>query len=339
MADRTLRLSDAGPLGGILRRSRRGADDPAQDPAGGPAHRRGADDPVPDPAGRPADRRGTGGPVADDQPPDPPHRPADDRAGPPVAVARGGKLVRLRALEERPRVVGPHARLGVVWFTLSMAALAAGRVGLVALLAPCAGLAALQAARSRRAHPRPSAPVAAAGAFLLVVAAAVGPVAVGAVALALVATVLAGVLVGGTRVDPLHTLVAAVVIGGAVASPVLLLHDGIVPVFVLLSFVAVHDASAYVVGTGAASAWEGPAAGAASIAAVTLAVAAVLVPPFRGATPWILGGIAVVLAPAGPFVASALMGDRRANVPALRRIDSLLVLAPVWCLAAAMVLE
>ncbi|MGI8684433.1 MAG: hypothetical protein ACR2MO_04980 [Acidimicrobiales bacterium] len=257
-----------------------------------------------------------------------------------AAVGRTGWPARVRALEERPRVVGPHARLGVVWFGLTMLALAAGRVGLVVLLAPCAGLAALQAVRSRRAHPRPSAPVAAAGAALLVAAAAVGPLAVGVVALALVGTVVAGVVVGGNaKVEPVFTLVAAVVIGVACASPVLLLNDGIVPVFVLLTFAAVHDASAYVVGTGAASAWEGPAAGAASIAAVTLGVAAVLVPPFRGATPWFLGGMAVMLAPIGPYVASALMGDRRANVPALRRIDSLLVLAPVWCLVAALVLE
>ncbi len=270
-------------------------------------------------------------------------RPATDGgdATAPATAADGtGWLARMRALEERPRVVGPHARLGLVWFVFMMAALAAGRPGLVVLLAPCAGLAALQAVRSRRAHPRPSAPVAAAGAALVVVAAAAGPLAVGVVALALVGTVVAGVVVGGNaKVEPVGTLVAAGVIGLACASPVLLLQNGIVPVFVLLTYAAVHDASAYVVGTGAGSAWEGPAAGAASIAAVTLGVAAVLVPPFRGATPWLLGGIAIVLAPLGPYVASALMGDRRANVPALRRIDSLLVLAPVWCLVAALVLE
>lgn len=267
--------------------------------------------------------------------------PAADEAGDDAAVAtRSGWPATLRALEERPRVVGPHARLGVVWFALLMAAVGAGTAGLVVLLAPCAGLAALQAVRSRRAHPRPSAPVAAAGAALLVVAAAAGPVAVGVVALALVGTVVAGVVVGGNaKVEPGLTLLVAGVVGLAAASPVLLLRDGIVPVFVLLTYAAVHDASAYVVGTGAGSAWEGPAAGAASIAAVTLGVAAVLVPPFRGATPWLLGGLAIVLAPLGPYAASALMGDRRANVPALRRIDSLLVLAPIWCLAAALVLE
>lgn len=317
MADRTVRLGDVGLVGDTRRRPPPGIEPGTGEVAGG--------------ARRSAPSRAR-------------PRARDDRAGvagtASAASGRHGLLARLAALEERPRVVGPHARLGVVWFAVSMAALAAGPVGVVLLLAPCAALAALQAVRSRRAHPRPSAPVAGAGAALLVVAAAAGPVAVGVVAVVLVGTVVAGVVVGGvTRVEPTVTLVAAGVIGLAAAAPVLLLQEGLVPVLVLLTYAAVYDASAYVVGTGAGSAWEGPAAGAASIVAVTLGVAAVLVPPFRGASPWILGGIAIVLAPLGPYAASALMGNRRANVPALRRIDSLIVLAPVWCLAAALLLD
>lgn len=262
------------------------------------------------------------------------------RAAAEEAASRPSWVARLRALEERPRVVGPHARLGVVWFVVLMGSLAGGQAGLATVLAPCAGLAALQAARSRRTHPRPSAPVAGIGAALLVVAAAVGPAAMVAVAVLVVAVVAAGVVVGGPHAaEPVATVAAAGVVGLAAAAPVLLLDGGLVPVLVLLSLVAAYDASAYVVGTGASSAWEGPAAGAASVLAITLGVAAVLVPPFRGATPWLLGGLVAVLAPLGPYVASALMGDRRANVPALRRLDSLLVVAPVWCLVAARVLE
>lgn len=257
-----------------------------------------------------------------------------------VATTAAGWWARLRALEVRPEVQGPHVRLGVAWFVVLMLALTAGRLPLALLLAPAAGLAAVQAARTRRARPRPAVPVAGAGAAGLVLAAVAGPVAVAIVAVLVGGVVVAGALVAGGRgADPVMTLVIAGVVGMAAASPVLLLEQGLVPVFVLLVFAAVHDASAYVVGTGARSAWEGPAAGAASIAAVTLGVAAVLVPPFRGATPWVLGGLAIVLAPFGPYVGSALLGRRRARVPALRRLDSLLVLAPVWCLVAALVLE
>ena len=262
-------------------------------------------------------------------------QPARTRAASVPAV---GWLAQVRALEERPRVVGPHARLGVVWFAIVLAALFAGRAGLVLLLAPVAGLAALQALRSRRAR-APSPAVAGGGALLLVIAAAFGPVAAGVVLLVLLLLIGANVVAQHHRRDPLVALATAVAVGVACAAPVLLLQEGAVPVFVLLTYAAVYDASAYVVGTGAHSSWEGPAAGVASIAAVTLAVAAVLVPPFRGASPWILGGLAALSAPMGPFVGSALLGDRRANVPALRRLDSLLVLAPVWCLVAAFILE
>lgn len=261
-------------------------------------------------------------------------------AGVGSAEQRAGWLAAVRRLEVRPRVVGPHARLGAAWFVASMVALTAGPWPLALLLAPCAGLAALQAARTWRRRPRPAAPAAGASAAILVLAAPAGPVAVAVAAAVVVAVVVVGALAAGPRrADPVRTLVLAGSVGLAAASPVLLLRSGLVPVLVLLTLVGVHDASAYVVGTGAASAWEGPAAGVASMAAVTLAVAAVLVPPFRGATPWVLGGLAIALAPLGPYAGSALLGDRAARVPALRRLDSLLVLGPVWCLAAALLLE
>lgn len=269
---------------------------------------------------------------------------SDERAGrrrPAPAAGAGGWVARARRLEVRPRPTGPHVRLGVLWFVVSMAALLAGRLALALVLAPAAGAAALQAGRTWRGRRRPAAPLAGAGAAALVLAAAAGPVAVAGAAAVLVAVVVGGSALAGAgrRADPVVTLVIAATVGLAAASPVLLLQRGLVPAFVLMSFVHVHDAASYVVGTGANGAWEGTAAGGASIAAVTLAVAAVLVPPFRGASPWVLGALAVLLAPAGPYVGSALLGDRRARVPALRRLDTLLALGPLWSLAAAALLE
>jgi hypothetical protein len=106
----------------------------------------------------------------------------------------------------------------------------------------------------------------------------------------------------------------------------------------MLMLVLVYDASAYLVGTGAASPWEGPAAGAAFILAITLAVAAVFVPPFRGVTPWVFGFLAAVLAPLGPYAGSALLPEPKSRAPGLRRLDSLLVLGPVWAVLALLVL-
>lgn len=239
-------------------------------------------------------------------------------------------------------VDGPHIRLGLAWALVTHVAAAAGPVPLAMVITPVAALAAVQAARSwRRRRRRAAVPVSGAGAALVAGASIFGIGAVGA-AVVLVGCVLTAARLlapEGARASPGLTGVIAVVFGVAGAALVLLRAEAFIPVFVLLSFVQVYDASAYVVGAGAGSRWEGPAAGVASIAAVTLAVAAVLSPPFRGATPWLLGLLAAVLAPVGPLAAAELIGDRRARVPAVLRLDSLLVLGPVWALAAFLSLD
>jgi CDP-diglyceride synthetase len=115
---------------------------------------------------------------------------------------------------------------------------------------------------------------------------------------------------------------------------VLLRGLGLAAPLALLAFASVHDVGAYLVGTGAVATWEGPVAGVASIVCVTLFVA-VLVPSFSGGSPFLLGLIAGILAPLGPLAASAILGDRSANAPALRRLDSLLLLGPIWAWSAA----
>jgi hypothetical protein len=106
----------------------------------------------------------------------------------------------------------------------------------------------------------------------------------------------------------------------------------------LIAFAAFHDVGAYLVGTGAVNDWEGPVAGIAAIVCVTLFVA-VLVPSFGGGGPFLLGLVAAALAPLGPLAASVILGDRTASAPALRRLDSLLLLGPVWAWTAAVLLK
>lgn len=267
--------------------------------------------------------------------------------GPAATVARTLRTgeptqVRLAELVVRPRVVGPHARLGLAWAVVSFVALVAGPLALALLLAPACAAAANQAAGTWRRHTRrPARPVTAGGAGLLVLGAAAGPWAVVGVAALLVALVAGSSLLGGggRRADPVLTLVITLAVGLAGAGPVLLRDKGLIVVMVLFSYAFVHDTAAYIVGTGARSAWEGPAAAAVSLCALTLAVAAVLVPPFRGASPWLLGALAMVLALLGPAAGTALLGTRSARAPALRRLDSLLLLGPVWALVAALVLD
>jgi hypothetical protein len=123
-------------------------------------------------------------------------------------------------------------------------------------------------------------------------------------------------------------------------APLVLLRstDGIVAALVLLAFVSVYDSAAYVMGTGTKWRWVGPVAGMLWIGSVTVAVAAIF-PQFKGVSPWELGVLAAVLTPLGPVVADRIVGHPHARVPGLRRLDSLVVVGPVWAIAAALLVS
>jgi len=54
------------------------------------------------------------------------------------------------------------------------------------------------------------------------------------------------------------------------------------------------------------------------------------VPPFDGTPVFAFAALAAVLCPAGQLAASAILPAADAHAPSVRRIDSLLILAPVW---------
>jgi hypothetical protein len=252
----------------------------------------------------------------------------------------------LRGLHVVPDVEGPKIRLGMAWAVVTFAAVAGGPATAAVWFTAAALVAAGNACRIwRQEEQRPIAPVAVFGAAALPVAAAFGLLAVlGTLVVIAAATAawepLAGALHQPARVRvslPL-TVGLAVGIGLAAAAPVIVRGVGLTESVVLLTLVGVYDASNYLVGSGAASRWEGPAAGAAFILAVTLAVAAIFVPPFRGLTPWLFGFLTALLAPAGIYAASALLPDPKAKAPGLRRLDSWMVAGPVWALFAVLLL-
>jgi hypothetical protein len=233
----------------------------------------------------------------------------------------------------------PHGRLGFLWVGVTVAAVVGGVAPAGAWLGLCAGIAGMQTARVWRGrNEKPLLSLAAGSAAALPICAIWGLRGMtGAIVGAIVATLLAR-LFSVTRAparDVGLTLAIGVVIGLAVASVVLLRSVDIQAPLLLLAFAAAYDAGAYLVGTGASSAWEGPAAGVATLIPVTMLSAVILVPPFPDASPLLLGLLAAVLAPCGPLVGSALLGERDASASALRRLDSLLVLAPVWAWVAA----
>lgn len=108
---------------------------------------------------------------------------------------------------------------------------------------------------------------------------------------------------------------------------------------VTLAFiVCFYDAACYINGNGRRlGGGLGVGAGLATVGLVALFVAAVLVPPFTGFRPWLVVGLTGLLAPVG--VGLAGRATRWQRLPALRRIDSMILAAPVWVILVATVLQ
>ena len=239
--------------------------------------------------------------------------------------------------------VRPHGRLGLAWALVTVGLTVAGPAWLGGWFAVAAFIAGAQTCLVwRKRGERPVTLVAAAVAAGLPVAASFN-------LSAMTGVVAAGVLVAfvsrlrtptlAPSRDIALTLGIGVPIGLAAAAPVLVRHTGIAPALLLLAMVCAYDAGAYLVGTGAASAWEGPAAGVVTLVPLTIFAAIMLVPPFATGQPLFLGLLSAVLAPCGPVAASALLGDRSGHAPALRRLDSLLLLGPLWAWCAIVFLR
>ncbi|HEX6954919.1 MAG TPA: hypothetical protein VF156_08575 [Agromyces sp.] len=252
-------------------------------------------------------------------------------------------MTTIAALRPRLDDRAPHVRLGIAWAAVVVLALTVGTLATAVAFAAVALGAAGQACRAwRREGRKPYRPVAIAGAVLMCLGAAAGPVAVTAAAIVTgVASFAASHLRLGQRDwDAVLTASIALVVGIAGASvPLARAEVGVTAALVLATSVFAAEASWYVIGSGSRRWFEAPAAAVVAVAAVSIAVAAVLVPPFRGASPWVLGATALVLAPLGPYFASAILPASTAFAPALRRIDGFALVGPVWVLLASAMLD
>lgn len=227
----------------------------------------------------------------------------------------------------------PHGRIGVLWAIATVAVTIQGQAWLAGWLSLIAFVGASQATGARRTGGHRPPPV------LAAVLAAAAPIAavygvrylVAVVGGGLALAVVTGALGHGRGTRDLALAIGiGVVMGAAAAGPVVTRDLGIAPTLFLFACMATYDAGAYLVGTGASSAWEGPVAGMVALIPVTLIGAIILSPPFPSGTPLGLGALAACLAPLGPLVGTALVGSRDVDAPGLRRLDSLILLGPVF---------
>lgn len=243
---------------------------------------------------------------------------------------------------------GPKITLGVLWCAAVVGAGWLATPLLAVLVAVIAGLAGYQVGRSFQPFVDPI--VAAGLAGVVGISGLFGALGLG---IGLIIGALATLLVAaglpssvpvlgprGSEAPPMDALVhraellarSALPAGTAAASLVAierLEFGGFIALVILVSAYEVGD---FVIGTGSSNAVEGPVAG---LVALTVAAAAtyVLLPaPFDTNSYPLFAVLAAVCAPLGQILASAILPRGVAWAPALRRLDSYLLVAPLWLL-------
>lgn len=234
---------------------------------------------------------------------------------------------------------GPKVRLGVVWFVAQLVGVGAGGPGIALVMAVTCAAAAAHTLRTWRVQGRDTDPTTALVATAVVVTAALfGPRVMGVAMLLLVAGGL-GLVVqqsGGDITPPavlakaglwLQSSLAPALAGGCM---VLLVEREPFAAMALIVIVAAFDCGDYLIGSGSSNVVEGPVAGAAAVVVTTLAIASFGLLPFETTGAIVFGSLVAVLAPAGQYLATGMLPHSRSFAPALRRIDSLLLVAPLW---------
>ena len=265
--------------------------------------------------------------------------PGPGPRGPGHARPRRQKIDR-RRLAVVYDIEGPRVRLGIAWFALAMAATVISPFTTALVYAATAGMAARQMVKAWGSVSWQADAAAGLGALPVLAALAGTKVAVAALIIVAVAAVgcaaapdgarLAG---SGGRLAAAGILCLSAVPALAGGSFVLVRVESVVAAVVLLGLVSAYEAGDYIVGSGASNPLEGPLAGITTSILLGLPLALVLVEPFDAAGVILLGFIAVAC-PLGQIVASAALPGAGAYAPALRRIDTLLILAPLWAAAA-----
>lgn len=232
---------------------------------------------------------------------------------------------------------GPRVRLGMLWFVGAMAAFAAGPLGVTLYFGVAFAAAASHTLRTWRARGMAVEPmVALVTTAFVVVCALIAPPIMGIGMLALVVATVAvaardvGLDVGAVLSRAGVMLQASLPTAVAGGCLVLLADLEVWAAIALVFLVSAYETGDYLVGSGSANAAEGPIAGAAAVLVMSLAVAALGIPPFGVGQAMTFGLAVAPLAFAGQLLASVMLPHSRAFAPALRRVDSLLLAAPFW---------
>ena len=230
---------------------------------------------------------------------------------------------------------GPRVRMGIAWFAIAVVSAWLGMVAVALVFGLVAGAAALQVSAAwRRARRPPDQLLAGIGALTVTLTATLGIASAGLAMIVFVGAAVGAAFLRPGRLPPLVrasiTIRSGFFVGLAAASAVLIDRTDAAALITLIVLVSGYEVGDFLVGTGASNPVEGPVAGIAAVIVLTFAVAVFEFPPFESGSAWVFGGLAAVLAPLGRFAAPILLPGPDARVPALKRLDSYLIVTPVW---------
>lgn len=243
---------------------------------------------------------------------------------------------------------GPKILLGVGWFAVVAAAGWYGTWTLALVVAVVAGLAGQQVARSFR--PLVDERIGASLAVALVLASLFGALGLG-VALVLGALLTVIIAAGlpssiavvdtrGRAVPATESVVHRAELLARSALPAGLAAGSLVAIerlefggfMALVVLISAYEIGDFVIGTGSANAVEGPVGGIVALSVAAAATYIFLPAPFDTNSYPLFAVLAAVAAPLGQIAASAILPRGVAWAPALRRLDSYLLAAPLWLL-------
>ncbi len=241
---------------------------------------------------------------------------------------------------------GPKVTFGVVWFVLVMGGALLGfnydnsavsAVAVAVVTSVAALLAGLQIGFSWFPKNPATRTWTAIAAFLIGVAGFFGPwgVVIGLLLGLLVLTTYLVLYRGHRRSSAqlFDVLVrAAVPVGLASASLGAMAYRNLPVLIALILLVSAYEVGDFLVGSGAFNPVEGPMAGLISAGVVAFFLFLIQPDPFSAETILMFLAVAAVCCVAGQYLASALLPRGNAWAPALRRLDSYLLVAPIWLL-------
>ena len=245
------------------------------------------------------------------------------------------------------RTDGPKITLGVLWFAAVIAALRVSPLAVVAVAGVVAVVAALQTGQAWTRHTLADRRVsgllaggtaagAAAGTFGLGVA--VSLCAIGALAYCAFGVRHRVRNAAERRESVIRmtevTIRSSLPVGLAAGSLGALAGWFPEAAFALVVLVSAYEMGDFLVGTGSANAVEGPIAGIVCLGVVAFGLFLVLPEPFDATTLPLFAALTAICCPVGQIAGSAVLPRGDAWAPALRRLDSYLVAAPLWLLLA-----